>query len=121
MAVVLDGVGKVKPDDMLEDKSDRQINGILKALRQKLKDNGRLTSSQQKIFDNATKMKAARKKFRDTYDRPRTNLTGATLGQLQSRRSNVDAFLQKLKEGQKASRPTGRGRRNPSPPSGEPF
>ena len=121
MAVVLDGVGKVKPDDMLEGKSDRQINGILKALRQKLKDNGKLTDSQQKIFDNATKMKNARKDFREKYNVKGANLTGATLGQLRSSRSNIDAFLQALKEGQKASRPPGRGRRNPSPPSGEPF
>jgi len=120
MAVVLEGVGKVKPDDMLEGKSDRQINGILKGLRQKLKDNGKLTDSQQRIFDNAIKMKGARKDFREKYNVRGANLTGATLRQLQSSRSNVDAFLQKLKEGQKASRP-GRGRRNPSPPSGEPF
>lgn len=121
MAVVLEGVGKVKPDDMLEGKSDRQLNGILKALRQKQRERGRLTASQQKIFDNATKMKAARKDFREKYNVKGANLTGATLSQLRASRSNVAAFLQKLKEGQKASRPTGRGRRNPSPPSGEPF
>ena len=121
MAVVLEGVGKVKPDDMLDGKSDRQIDGILKALRQKLKDNGKLTDSQQRIFDNGIKMKGVRKDFREKYNVKGTDLTGATLGQLRSPRSNVDAFLKKLKEGQKASRPTGRGRRNPSPPSGEPF
>lgn len=121
MAVVIEGVGKVKPDDMLEGKSDRQLNGILKALRQKQRDRGRLTDTQQRIFDNANKMKGARKDFRDTYNARGANLTGATLGQLRNRsRSNVDAFLNKLKEGQKVSRP-GRARRNPSPPSGEPF
>ena len=121
MAVVLEGVGKVKPDDMLEGKSDRQLNSILKGLRQKRKDNGKLTDTQQRIFDNATKMKNARKAFREKYNVKGANLTGATLAQLRAARSNVAAFLQKLKEGQKASRPPGRGRRNPSPPSGEPF
>ena len=120
MAVVLEGVGKVKPDDALEGKSDREINGILRALRAKKRERGRLTDTQQTIFDNAERMKDARKEFRDRYNVRGANLTGATLRQLQSSRQNVDAFLQKLKEGQRASRP-GRGRRNPSPPSGEPF
>lgn len=122
MAVVLDGVGKVEPDDALEGKSDRQIRGILKALRDKQRDRGRLTETQQKVFDNANKMLAARDKFRRENNYRGGNLATATLNELRSgSRKDVAKFIEKLKERQKASRPTGRGRRNPSPPSGEPF
>lgn len=108
MAVVIEGVGKVKPDDQLDGKSDRELNRILKSLRDLRKKNGSLTKNQQSIFDNANRMKDLRKEWREKYNKKGANLTGATVGQLKYNRSpeQVESFLAKLKADQKATRAT---------------
>ena len=103
MAVVIEGVGKVKPDDKLDGKSDRELNRILKSLRALRKKNGSLTKNQQSIFDNAVEMKNLRSEWRQKYNKRGANLTGATVGQLKRNRSaeQVESFLAKLKATQK--------------------
>jgi len=120
MAVVIEGVGKVEPDDKLEGKSDRELNRILKSLRALQKENGSLTKNQQSIFDNANRMKDLRKEWREKYNKKGANLTGATVGQLKYNRSpeQVESFLAKLKADQKATAATKRSARKNT---GEPF
>ena len=116
MAVVIEGVGKVKPDDKLEGKTDGQLRTIFRTLNNRDK----LTASQQSVLDNAQKMLTARSNFRQKYNKSGTNLTGATLGQLRARRTEagVEKFILKLKEQQKATRATNRSARKNT---GEPF
>jgi len=103
MAVVIEGVGKVKPDDKLDGKSDRELNRILTSLRALRKKNGSLTKTQQSIFDNANDMKNLRKEWRQKYNKKGANLTGATVGQLKFNRTpeQVERFLAQLKADQK--------------------
>jgi len=120
MAVVIDGVGKVKADDKLDGKSDRELDRILKSLRDLRKANGRLTETQQKIFDNAKDMKDLRKEWRSKYDKKGANLTGATVRQLKRNRTpeQVERFLAKLKKQQQATAAAKRAARKNT---GEPF
>lgn len=114
MAVVIEGVGKVKPDDALEGKTDGQLKTIIRTLKKRNK----LTKSQQSVLKNAEKMQDARDKFRRENNYRGGNLTTATLNELRSgSRKDVAKFIAKLKQRQKAARAAKKARKN----VGEPF
>lgn len=105
MAVLIEGVGLVHPDDDLNGKSTRDLNKIMKALRGQRKANGKLTASQQKIFDNAQKMKTARANWRDKTKIKNADLRGATIPMLRANRKDQAAWAASLKAAQKRSNP----------------
>lgn len=105
MAVPIEGVGRVSPDDDLRNKSIRDLDKIMQSLRAKKKTNGKLTASQQQIFDNAQKMKGARADWRDRTGIKGANLRGASIPMLRANRKDPQAWAAGLKSAQKRSNP----------------
>lgn len=94
MAVVIPGVGRVRGDDDLSGKSDNDLKKIVSSLNNVNKKNGRLTSTQATILQNAKNMQTLRANARKANPGVFRGLVSLTPQQLTRLASNKKPYAQ---------------------------